>query len=422
MKRIILAVAMVFSMSAISLAENNFLLNSRTILQSMDMDNAIAIEDVSLPNPAYAIAARSKSPVISPALDLSVKIPFAMIRQSMTEGEDVSLVDSSKPILKREGNHLILSNIKVNISGVGVKPIIFIKPWFESKNNLAIKFLKLDFDFGLGLKAGFPIFGKDEAMSYLANLVTERITESVNEAFIENEVPLKSEDVFIFSYDPEAWILRVSISPDFVAPLLPGLIDNISLTAFDFDDKNFIMGVNSGVAEIKQLKGYNMAISDGLITNFLVKNMEDPTIDFSSNVKNGGLQFRDDGQIELTGKAKVDALPFDPKVYFTVDIKPTLAAPNTIRFSIEKIKVNRIYGMNFMGSIIGVLERMIISSAVDDIVKNPELAKVMSVRKIDRKTVELKLEDKAFLPAFAKGAVINNLLVKHGLIYLGFEF
>jgi hypothetical protein len=126
--------------------------------------------------------------------------------------------------------------------------------------------------------------------------------------------------------------------------------------------------------------------------------------------------------MELIGKTKMDSLPFNPDVYFTAEVKPTITAPNTIRLSIEKMEVDKVYGMGFLGSIVNIMQGKIIATTIDNIAGNPKLAKVMTARKIDKKTVELKLKNSAFLPSFAKGVVINKLLIKHGLLYLDFAF
>ncbi|MEA3307119.1 MAG: hypothetical protein U9Q34_04990, partial [Elusimicrobiota bacterium] len=58
--------------------------------------------------------------------------------------------------MKRSGDHLVLSNINVNVNGIEAEPTILIKPWFEGNNKLAIKFLKIDVDVVFGPKAAFP--------------------------------------------------------------------------------------------------------------------------------------------------------------------------------------------------------------------------------------------------------------------------
>ena len=45
----------------------------------------------------------------------------------------------------------------------------------------------------------------------------------------------------------------------------------------------------------------------------------------------------------------------------------------------------------------------------------------MTATKLDDKSVRIVLKNSAFMPSFAKGAVINNLKITNGLLYLGFD-
>ena len=148
MKKIILAVVMFFSISAVTSAQNNFSLNSMAASQPENMEeispesmDGIGLEGVLLPSPAYAFIPGSKAPLITPALDLSIKLPFDMINERIAEVKEVTIINPAQPILKRSGDHLVLGNISININGMEVEPTVSIKPWFEGNNKLAIKFM-----------------------------------------------------------------------------------------------------------------------------------------------------------------------------------------------------------------------------------------------------------------------------------------
>ena len=83
--------------------------------------------------------------------------------------------------------------------------------------------------------------------------------------------------------------------------------------------------------------------------------------------------------------------------------------------------MDQAYGIGLPGFINNWLQGKMTSSVVDTLTKNPALAKVMTARKLDDKTVEIVLKNSAFMPSFAKGAVIRNLKVGNGLLYLGFD-
>jgi len=68
------------------------------------------------------------------------------------------------------------------------------------------------------------------------------------------------------------------------------------------------------------------------------------------------------------------------------------------------------------------LQDKIISSVVDKIRDNAQLARAMTARKVNDATIELTLRKTAFLPSFAEGVNVNSILVRHGLLYLGFGF
>ncbi|MEA3307120.1 MAG: hypothetical protein U9Q34_04995 [Elusimicrobiota bacterium] len=91
MKKILIAAIMFFSISAASSAQNNFNLDSMSVSGLKAMEE-IAIEDVSTPAQAYAFIPQSKSPLVTPALDLSIKLPFDMINERIAEVKEVGLI------------------------------------------------------------------------------------------------------------------------------------------------------------------------------------------------------------------------------------------------------------------------------------------------------------------------------------------
>ena len=99
------------------------------------------------------------------------------------------------------------------------------------------------------------------------------------------------QDVLVFSYDKKSWTLKADVSPKFIAPLLPGLIDNVYLNAFGFNNEGFIMGVNTGVGKIGKYKGKNLALTDEIIKKFILKYTKGSEIDLSSKIKKGGIQY-----------------------------------------------------------------------------------------------------------------------------------
>ncbi|MCG2725074.1 MAG: hypothetical protein L6420_02245 [Elusimicrobia bacterium] len=420
MRGIILATAMFFSISAANSAGNNFSLNSMPLSELGNMNNEIAIEEVSPSAPAYNFG-QTKIPVIGPILDLTLKLPFKAFNERLGEIEGLTVLEKKAPVLAKEGDNIIFANAAINVNGIEAEPVIRIKPWFEGKNRLALKFVKIDIDTVFGPKSRtLPVINKDEVMNLAVKKITDALLANMGAALALNRVNTKAEDLITFNYDKLSWTLRCDISPKFISPLMPNLLNSIHFTSFSFDESGFAISVHSG-ADIKQLEGYNLALSDGLITNFIKEFVDSKNFDLSSGGHDGGIKFKADGKMELAAMTKVDALPFNPNVYFTVTINPKVVAANTLRIVFDDIAVNQAYGIGIPGFINSMIKRKIIESAVKSIAENPELAKVMKAKKINDKTVELKFENRAFLPSFVKGVNINKMKIDRGLMYIDFE-
>lgn len=394
-------------------------------VSAKDLDGADFGAAVPLPAvPAETLQLPDKSPNMpAPVLDMSLRLPFLELNERLAGmSGQVQVLDPSAPLLAREGDHLVFRNITVNVNGIEAEPVITFRPVFEGENRLAVKFMKVEADIVMGPKSlAMPKVDKNEVMALAVEKITAGVTGAMNAALLRNRVDAKAEDFLSFNYDKLSWTLRAQISPKVAAPLLPGLLDNISLNQFAFDDKAFTIGVKSGAA-IAQLPGYNLALSDGLLTNFLLKYTSKGDFELLPKGHDGGIKFRQDGRIELSGKIYARDVFLKPNVYFTATILPTLTADNTLKIQVERINIDQAYGIGLPGFINGWLQGKIINSTIDTITKNQALAKVMTARRLDDKTIELKMENRAFLPSFAQGVTIKGLKVGQGLLRLGFEF
>ena len=402
-----------------------FTLDSVSVSDLKGYDNA-AVTAVPVPaRPAAygSLAGITKSPNMAPALDMSLKLPYAELNKRMAGiCDDIKVIDQTVPVLSRQGDHIVFTNVTVNFHGMDVEPTVQIQPAFEGNNRLAIRFSKVDADVSFGPK-GLGSINKDDLMATIAESLTASMLESMDAAFTANRVQIRAKHILSFTYDKASWTLRASISPDFVAPLLPGLISNISLTSFSFDDKGFTLSVKSAsAASIAQLPGFNLALSDGLLTNFMRSKCAGSDYDLAPQGHDGGIKFRADGRMEVALKAHMRSMTFQPNVYAVIELTPTLTAPDTIVVRFEKVTIDQAYGIGIPGFISNMLQGSAISGVVSGIMTSPDLAQVMSARKLDDKTLELKLKNNAFLPSFAKGVIVRKMMVKQGLMYLGFEF
>ncbi|MEI7528752.1 MAG: hypothetical protein WCK76_07395 [Elusimicrobiota bacterium] len=418
MKKIILAVtaALIVPMSVLA---GDFDLNSMK-LSGLRASQPEAV-DAGMPVP-QEIAGFNKSPNIpAAALDMTIKLPFKALGERLYGLTDVKIVplDASAPALYRQGGHIAFSNVSVDYNGIVVEPTVLMKIYFEGNNRLAITVVSVEADMVFGPKS---VINKDELMEMLMTKITNGMTGAMDAAFAANKVKLRAADVLRFAYDRKSWTMRAAVTPNFVAPLLPGLISDVNLTAFTFDSTGFALSVKSGsAASIAQLPGYNLAISDGLITNFVAQYTKGSDFNLKPEGRDGGVKFRGDARMEVAGKALVTSLPLKPNVFFKAEMLPTLVRQNVITLRFEKVTVDKAYGIGVPGFVSNWLQGTIISGVMDTLLTNADLAKVVTARKLDDKTVELTLKNSAFLPSFAKGAVIKNLKIGNGLLYLGFE-
>ena len=422
MKKLILAVIAAAGLTTAVLA-GDFNLNSTSVSDlRTSQENLQAVPVPVQPE----LLGLDKSPNLpSPVLDMSIKLPFKSLSARLSElpGIKMQPINPGAPILFRQGDHIAFSNVAVDYNGIEVEPTILIKPSFEGNNKLAIKVMRVEAEVGFGPKA-LPAqqMDKDGLMEMVMTNLTTGMLESMDAAFLKNKVPLKAKDVLVFAYDRKSWTLRAAINPNFVAPLLPGLISNISLTNFTFDDAGFALSVHSGsAASIAQLPGYNLAVSDGLLDNFILQFTKTGDFEFHPQGKEGGLKFRADGRIELAGKIYARDVFGKPNVYFKATILPELTAANTLKVKIERVDVDKAYGIGIPGFLNNWIQGKVITSLIETLTTNPDLAKVMTARKLDDKTVQIVLKNSAFMPSFAKGAVIRNLKIGNGLMYLGFD-
>ncbi|PIU17692.1 MAG: hypothetical protein COT18_12690, partial [Elusimicrobia bacterium CG08_land_8_20_14_0_20_59_10] len=113
--------------------------------------------------------------------------------------------------------------------------------------------------------------------------------------------------------------------------------------------------------------------------------------------------------------------PLKPNVYFKATLHPIVTGDNTIWLRVERVDVEKAYGIGLPGFLNNWLQGTIISNVMKTVTTNEALKKVMTAKKLDDKTVELTLKNSAFLPSFAKGAAIKYMKLDKGLMYLGFE-
>ena len=420
MKKLILAI-----FAAAALAPASFASDGEFNSYSLSQIQAMPVDNTAIPQPMPALTKSPNIPVS--ALDMTIKLPFKALSERIEKMPlaQITPLEAGAPILFKKGENIALSNINVRYNNIDVEPTILVKPFFEGNNKLALKVVKIDVDVAFGPKAvaTAPALDKDGLMELVMTRLSAGMVENIDKAFAQNKVPLRAADVLSFTYDRKAWVLRADVTPKFVAPLLPGLIPDINLTGFNFDDNGFYLSVNAGSAVSNaKLPGYNLAMSDGLITNFLMQFTAGSDFNLLPGGKyDGGVKFRADGLMEVAGKVYVRSLPLKPNVYFVATLRPIVTKDNTIWLRVERVDVEKAYGIGVPGFLNNWLQGTIISNVVKTVMTNEALKKVVTSKKLDDKTLEMTLKTSAFLPSFAKGATIKYMKFGNGLMYLGFE-
>ena len=421
MRKLILAVIAAANLSAAGFA-------GEFGLETINVSNLKASQDSlqAVPVPVQPeLLGMDKSPNLpSPLLDMTIKLPFKSLSSRISElpGIKMKAINPGAPILFKQGDHIAFSNVAVDYNGIEIEPTILIRPAFEGQNKLSIKVMKVEADIAFGPNKALPTqLDKDGLMEMVITNLTTGMLESMDEAFAKNKVALRAKDVLTFTYDRKSWTLRSTVNPNFIAPLLPGLISNVSLSNFSFDEAGFALSVKSGSANAAQLAGYNLTMSDGLLDNFIAQFTKEGDFQFHPQGHEGGLKFRADGRLEVAGKIYARDVFGKPNVYFKAIVLPTYIGPNTLKVTIERVEVDQAYGIGIPGFINNWIQGKINSSVINTLTTNPALVKVMTATKLDDKSVKIVLKNSAFMPSFAKGAVINNLKITNGLLYLGFE-
>lgn len=367
-----------------------------------------------VPAPAYAADAGQD-------LDMSVTIPFAELNERMGSlSERMKVLDASAPVLARRGDRLVFSNVGVDYNGIEIDPVVEFRPRFEGENRLVIEFLSADMQVAFGPKS-IGGFDKEELAATVVDSLASGISQAMDAAFAANKVRARSAEVLSFRYDKAAWRLDASVTPGFVAPLLPGLLDELRLTSFEFDDAGFTLAVRSGGAERRQ-PGYNLALSDGLFTRLMARCAAGTSFDLAPEGHPGGIAFLPGGRVTVSGKTAVSGVPLKPSAYFTALLSARLTGPNTLAVKFERLTVTQASVVPLPEFVAEWLQETAIKSTIGSLTGDADLARVLDARRLDERTVEIRLKPAAFLPSFAGGTEVKAMKLTRGRMHLALGF
>jgi hypothetical protein len=189
-------------------------------------------------------------------LDVSIRVPFKAILKAVTDmtatDKTVAVIDPAAPLLVRSGEFLILKNLRLDVGGIMMEPVVTLKPYLEATDKLAIRIQKVQLHAsmaptpgagGTAERVGLPgtddgaEFSQEQMMSDVADVITKSLLASLDEVIAKENRPYKAKDVLSFKYDKAAWTLRAAVSAKFLQYYLPAnLVGDIHLTGFGFND------------------------------------------------------------------------------------------------------------------------------------------------------------------------------------------
>ncbi len=189
-------------------------------------------------------------------IDAAIRIPYKTIKKGMImmtmANRQISIIDGAEPIMLRSGEFMKILNIRVNLNGILVEPVITLKPYLEGRDKLAIKIQRIQLHVSMSPTPGrssaqAPIpapvqgaesdFNKEQMMADVMKAMTDGITGAINDELAANGSPLRAADIVNFKYDKAAWVLHTRISTSAIKRYLPGgYMGDLHLTALAFND------------------------------------------------------------------------------------------------------------------------------------------------------------------------------------------
>ena len=215
-----------------------------------------------------APVARPQAPVYDPdefiGLDLSIRVPFKALKKVMAmiaaSDKDFSIIDPAAPVLERSGEFFKVENIRINVNGIVVEPVVMLKAYFEGKDKIAFRVQHVQVHASMAptpghtgtpvaipnVDPGQPEFNKEDMMNDVVGIITKGITDALDQSLIENQSPLRAKDMLVFKYDKAAWTLHAAVSAAALKRYLPdGLVGDVHMTGVSLSDNAFVIKFQS---------------------------------------------------------------------------------------------------------------------------------------------------------------------------------
>ncbi len=192
-------------------------------------------------------------------MGLSIKIPFKAINKVMLMESMLSIIDPAEPVLERSGDLLKVVNIRLDVNGIIIEPVITLKPYLEGKDRLAVRVQRVQMHAAgsptpgsVGVPVAIPApatgpdFNMEDTMADIMDLIISGIRRSITESLAASQSTLTSRDLINSNYDKTAWTLHTVIAPSVLKRFLPeGMVGDIHMTGFSFNNNALLLKLES---------------------------------------------------------------------------------------------------------------------------------------------------------------------------------
>jgi len=187
-------------------------------------------------------------------MDLNVRIPFATVKKGVemvAKSEPrLTIVDKNAPVMFKYGEFVRVTNLKIDQGGIIVLPTLTLKPYFVGTDKFAIRVQRIALHASMepSVKAvpGAPQISEEQVMEQVMDVVIKGTYSAVNDFLKKKQLPMKAEEVIKLRYDKAGWTLHAQVSSKIVGQFVPaGLVGDLHLTGFSFNDKGFVITVQT---------------------------------------------------------------------------------------------------------------------------------------------------------------------------------
>lgn len=189
-------------------------------------------------------------------LDAAIRVPYATIKKAVVliaaSDKDITIIDPAGPVVGRSGEFLKVINLRINLNGIVLEPVVTLKPYYEKKDTLAIRVHRVQVHASMvptpggssGPVAvpappakGEPEFDKEQLTADVVKVLTDGVTSALNDSLTANDSPLKASDLVTFRYDKKAWLLHVKVSAAAIKRYTPdGFMGDVHMNGFSMNN------------------------------------------------------------------------------------------------------------------------------------------------------------------------------------------